>query len=243
MAFTSRTANQIVQEHFNPGEEFQPGGPLFGVQFSQLACSDFTQDANDDAGRSQVTVGPHPSPLGLSADAGGLPLYKNGALVGGIGVMADGVYGIDTFIGDTDDDLDELIAIASTFGYGAPIDRRDRVTVEGKIFRYADVDFDDLISDPRQAPALDTIASTTGRSIAVRGYTNGTLKAGTRFGLAESGIRSDGGTNFNAALNAFVFVDENDGLRYPPRAGTDPDQTGDPATDGKRGKSSSGQCT
>jgi len=41
-AFTTRTANQIVQEHFNPGEGNQPAGPLFGVQFSQLACSDFT---------------------------------------------------------------------------------------------------------------------------------------------------------------------------------------------------------
>ncbi|MDZ7687095.1 MAG: hypothetical protein U5O39_20825 [Gammaproteobacteria bacterium] len=41
-AFTTRTANQIVQEHFNPGEFNQPSGPLFGVQFSQLACSDFT---------------------------------------------------------------------------------------------------------------------------------------------------------------------------------------------------------
>ena len=38
-AFSTRTANQIVQEHFNPGERNQPGGPLFGVQFSQLACS------------------------------------------------------------------------------------------------------------------------------------------------------------------------------------------------------------
>ena len=39
-AFSSRTASQIVQEHFNPREDFQPAGPLFGVQFSQLACSD-----------------------------------------------------------------------------------------------------------------------------------------------------------------------------------------------------------
>lgn len=35
-AFSSRVANQIVQEHFNPGERVQPAGPLFGVQFSQF---------------------------------------------------------------------------------------------------------------------------------------------------------------------------------------------------------------
>src|SRR5262245_998718 len=36
--FTSRTASQIVQDHFNPKENQQPGGPLFGVQFSQFFC-------------------------------------------------------------------------------------------------------------------------------------------------------------------------------------------------------------
>jgi len=41
-AFSSRTAGQIVQEHFNPGEVGQVAGPLFGVQFSQLICSDIT---------------------------------------------------------------------------------------------------------------------------------------------------------------------------------------------------------
>ncbi|HEX6260879.1 MAG TPA: heme-binding protein, partial [Woeseiaceae bacterium] len=65
--FSTRTASQIVQDHFNPGESFQPGGPLFGVQFSQLACSDFMQ-AFDGSGTSP---GPHRSPLGLSADPGG----------------------------------------------------------------------------------------------------------------------------------------------------------------------------
>ncbi|MEQ9562460.1 MAG: hypothetical protein RLN69_08070, partial [Woeseiaceae bacterium] len=39
-AFSTRTASQIVQEHFNPQDPMQPAGPLFGVQFSQLPCSD-----------------------------------------------------------------------------------------------------------------------------------------------------------------------------------------------------------
>lgn len=32
-AFSTRTASQIIQSHFNPGELLTPGGPLFGVQF------------------------------------------------------------------------------------------------------------------------------------------------------------------------------------------------------------------
>lgn len=44
-AFSTRTASQIVLENFNPGETGSPGGPLFGVQFSSLACSDIVRTA------------------------------------------------------------------------------------------------------------------------------------------------------------------------------------------------------
>ena len=127
-AFSSRTASQIVQENFNPGEMNQPAGPLFGVQFSQLSCSDFT------LGGDAVGPGPRRSPLGLSADPGGLPLYKGGTVVGGIGVIADGLYSLDKVISDSDRSVDEMIAYAGTFNYAAPADRRgDRITVDGKI--------------------------------------------------------------------------------------------------------------
>ena len=39
-AFTTRTAGFIIQEHFPPGVDFRSGGPLYGVQFSSLPCSD-----------------------------------------------------------------------------------------------------------------------------------------------------------------------------------------------------------
>jgi uncharacterized protein GlcG (DUF336 family) len=81
-AFSTRTASQIIQQNFNPGEQDQPSGPLFGVQFSQLTCSDLNQLAT--AG----TIGPKRSPLGLAADPGGLPLFKNGTVVGGLGVLS-----------------------------------------------------------------------------------------------------------------------------------------------------------
>lgn len=230
MAFTSRTANQIVQENFNPGEDFQPGGPLFGVQFSQLGCSDFTPFQDDQFTiNGNFAVGPRASPLGLAADPGGLPLYKNGALVGGVGVMADSVYGVDKFIADIDSDIDETIAIAGTFGFGAPIDRRDRVTVEGKVFRYSDADFDNLISNPTEAPALATIDSEVGSLIAVRGFTNGVVKAGTVFGQPESGIRASDGVSagelFDASLDAFIFVDQANQPRFPPINSADPTLT------------------
>src|SRR3546814_3856870 len=86
-AFSTRTASQIVQEHFPPAPTTVglESGPLFGVQFSQLPCSDLV--ARFGAPGAAALIGPKRSPLGLAADPGGLPLYKNGVLVGGIGVI------------------------------------------------------------------------------------------------------------------------------------------------------------
>ena len=138
-AFTTRTASQIVQQSFNPGESNAPSGPLFGVQFSQLPCSDFM--TRFQTGQASGP-GPRRSPLGLSADPGGFPLYKNGVPVGGIGVAADPDYTLDARILDRDRDVDEMIALAGTFNFGAPVNRRaDAITADGKTFRYSDVEF------------------------------------------------------------------------------------------------------
>jgi len=211
-AFTTRTASQIVQDHFNPGELRQPGGPLFGVQFSQLPCSDFS--------RRDGEIGPQRSPLGLSADPGGIPLYQNGVPVGGIGVISDGEYSLDPNItGGLDRDQDELIALAGTFGFAAPIDRRaDRITVDGKVFRFTDVEIADLSSNPASAPAVPA----AGTYLAVPGYIAGAAaEAGTAFGTAASGVRAAAGGAAEPFddLDGFVLVDGG-GVRFPPTAGT-----------------------
>lgn len=224
-AFSSRTASQIVQEHFNPGEDFQPAGPLFGVQFSQLACSDFTR-AFDGVGPS---VGPQRSPLGLSADPGGFPLYRNGTVIGGVGVIADGVYGLDRNVADRDIDVDEAVAYAATFGFAAPVDRRaDRIAADGKTLRFSDVEFGQLLSTPASAPSFATLAASIGSLIAVNGYFDGVIRAGTSFGQPASGIRPDADVNF-PGQDAFVFVDPANALRFAPRAGTDGVQLGSAA--------------
>lgn len=217
-AFTTRTANQIVQEHFNPGELNQPGGPLFGVQFSALPCSDLTLRF-DGTG---ADAGPKRSPLGLSADAGGLPLYKAGTPVGGVGVISDGIYGGDLIVSDFDRDQDELIATAATFGYAAPEGRRaDRITVDGKSFRFSDVDFGDLASNPTAAPPYSSIDMVAGGLTPVRGYFDPPIIVrGTAFGQPESGI-VPADPNLFPGLDGFVLVDENGNERYPPIAGTD----------------------
>jgi uncharacterized protein GlcG (DUF336 family) len=203
-AFSSRTASQIIQENFNPGESQSPSGPLYGVQFSQLSCSDINRNT------SHGTVGPKRSPLGLAGDPGGLPLYKNGAVIGGVGVMADGVYGIDLNITDVDQDLDELIAVAGASGFAAPADiRGDRITADGRTFRY--IDSESIQSDPSKAPAF---AALPGALLAVPGYVDAAVHAGVSFGTPASGYRA--ATGSFAALGAFTLVDSDNNVRFPP---------------------------
>jgi uncharacterized protein GlcG (DUF336 family) len=116
-AFTSRTASFIVQQNFPPGVDLTPGGPLFGVQLSSLPCGDFKQPA---------------APLGLSGDPGGIPLYKDGHLVGGVGVEGDGLYGIDADPADFDRPAEERAAMGGASGFEAPtLIRGDQILADG----------------------------------------------------------------------------------------------------------------
>jgi uncharacterized protein GlcG (DUF336 family) len=212
-AFSTRTASQIIQQNFNPGENNQPSGPLFGVQFSQLSCSDLNQQA------SVGTIGPKRSPLGLSADPGGLPLFKNGTVVGGVGVIADATYSLDLDIQDQDTDGDELIAVAGASAFPAPTDRRaNQITVDGRTLRY--VDSEALKSDPASAPAFGTINASVGTLVSVTGYGGNPVVAGTTFGTPASGYRADTSPAF-AGLSAYVLVDATNANRYPPQASAD----------------------
>ncbi len=245
-AFTTRTASQIVQENFNPEETFQAGGPLFGVQFSQLPCSDLSTRFESDNGAGTVvgsTVGPRRSPLGLAADPGGMPIYKGGTLVGGIGVISDGTYSLDLSLRDIDSDLDmqdELIALAGITGFEAPRSiRAFNITVEGNSLRYTDTtnDRDRLRGVPANAPGFAAILGAQGSLLDVTGYYNvatGTaadVLAGTAYGSPASGYmpatQLAGGSPFRNP-NAFVLVNGAGNPRFSPRAATDT-PGGDPA--------------
>jgi len=223
-AFSTRTASFIVQENFPPRFRNQSGGPLFGVQISQLGCADTIQRFNDG---DPAGPGTHPAPLGLSADPGGLPLYKAGAAVGGVAVMIGEQYSLDLEATDQDKDVDEIVATAATFGYAAPLEiRPQRAAVVGGIeLRFSDADESDLMTTPANAPAFDSILASVGTLLSVPAYTSGTIRQGTAYLTPASGfVRAPAGmftSNFVADVNAAVPVNADGSLRFPFRAGGD----------------------
>ncbi|HTQ35352.1 MAG TPA: heme-binding protein [Stellaceae bacterium] len=223
-AFSTRTANFIVQEHFAPGVRGNPGGPLFGVQFSQLPCSDFNTAASTTAGATNA--GPHRSPLGFSADSGGYPLYKNGILAGGIGIMTKSTYSDNLNVFNVPIDDDEVIALAGSTGYTAPTAiEAENIAVNGLSFQYTD-------ATPANF-AAPVSASGTFTPTTVGGFFAGpapghTAIAGLTYGSSDgaSGIAPDGALGPTlypgTTTRSFVFTDGAGNVLYAPKDGLAP---------------------
>jgi uncharacterized protein GlcG (DUF336 family) len=219
-AFSTRTANQIIQQHFNPGVAGTPSGPLFGVQFSQLSCSDFNTVAAATPGATNA--GPHRSPLGFSADSGGLPIYKNGILQGGIGVMSTATYSLNPNVFNVPIENDEVIALAGVTGYEAPQSiQASTIAVGGLTLQYTDATAANF--------AAPVIGAGSFTPLPVTGYFAGpaqahTAIAGLTYGTPPSGIVPDGtiGPTLYPGVNAYVFTDGNGNVLYAPMTGLVP---------------------
>jgi uncharacterized protein GlcG (DUF336 family) len=228
-AFSTRSASMIVQQHFppSPAGVGLESGPLFGVQFSSLPCS----DVNTRFSPTGPLIGPKRSPLGLSADPGGLPLYKNGVLVGGVGVMSDGDYGYDTNVIDIDNDDEENAALAGTFGFEAPTEiRAERIAVEGTTLRFSDATAATLRVPPANATPFANLPAGTGTLTPVTGYfaAAGVL-AGQAYGAEASGVRPATAAEFSIA-GSFVLTNGTGQDRFPIRAGSDAAEVQAPLT-------------
>ena len=96
-AVTNRTIGFAAQPMFPPGIDGSNPGPFFNLYSQDLSnpCSQGSQAANSKQN-------------GIVFFPGSLPLYKNGVLVGGLGVSGDGV------------DQDDYVTSAGAKGFEAP---------------------------------------------------------------------------------------------------------------------------
>src|SRR5262249_14678852 len=113
-ALTARTINFGAQPLYPPGQN-PPPGPFFDL-FLRDTARPCTQ-GNDTANRSNQN--------GVLFFAGSAPLYRDGVLIGGLGVSGDGV------------EQDEVVTDAGSRGFEPPANiRADNIFIRGARLPY-----------------------------------------------------------------------------------------------------------
>jgi hypothetical protein len=107
VAITTRAVGFLSQRFYPPGIDPPPGVPLpeMGPYYTYV-------DGQFDFQYQRLLPTRPPFQNGIQIFPGGIPLYKNGQLVGGIGVSGDGV------------DQDDYIAAGGAVGFEAPVAMR-----------------------------------------------------------------------------------------------------------------------
>jgi uncharacterized protein GlcG (DUF336 family) len=108
-AVSNRTIGYGAQPFFPVGLDFSDPGPFFELYKRDVEnpCTQGSQPANDKQN-------------GIVFFPGALPLYRNGVLIGGLGVSGDGV------------EQDDFVSAGAALGFEPPKDMRaDRVRIDG----------------------------------------------------------------------------------------------------------------
>jgi uncharacterized protein GlcG (DUF336 family) len=110
-AVTNRTISFGSQPFFPPGIDGSPAGPFFNLYLQDVAnpCTQGMQAGPANVNKSGIVFFP-----------GSAGLYRNGVLVGGLGVSGDGV------------DEDDYVTNGGTLGFEAPTNiRADQILING----------------------------------------------------------------------------------------------------------------
>jgi uncharacterized protein GlcG (DUF336 family) len=108
-AVTNRTIGYGAQPFFPPGIDGSSSGPFFNL---------YLQDVANPCTQGFQPAGPNQS--GVVFFPGSVPLYRNGILMGGLGISGDGV------------DQDDFVAAGGSAGFEAPAAiRADQVVLQG----------------------------------------------------------------------------------------------------------------
>jgi uncharacterized protein GlcG (DUF336 family) len=110
-AVTNRTISFGAQPFFPPGIDGSAVGPFFNL---------FLQDLANPCTQGMQAGAPNVNKSGIVFFPGSAGLYRNGALVGGLGVSGDGV------------DEDDYVTNGGTLGFEAPTSiRADQISING----------------------------------------------------------------------------------------------------------------
>lgn len=129
-ALSTRAVGFLAESLYPPGIQKKTPGPLLGLQenFSLLptGVTNILNGVFFTVANPPLTA-PDPNlPNGITIFPGGFPLYRNGVLIGAIGVSGDGV------------DQDDLIAASGTANFLAPnAIRSDQIIFRGTRLPYA----------------------------------------------------------------------------------------------------------
>jgi uncharacterized protein GlcG (DUF336 family) len=110
-AVTNRTISFGAQPFFPPGIDSSPAGPFFNLYLQDVAnpCTQGMETGPVNVNKSGIVFFP-----------GSAGLYRNGVLVGGLGVSGDGV------------DEDDYVTNGGTMGFEAPTNiRADQILING----------------------------------------------------------------------------------------------------------------
>ncbi|MCW1925179.1 heme-binding protein [Luteolibacter arcticus] len=150
-AFTTRTAGFIIQQNFPPGVANRPNGPLVGVGFSNLSFTDTNTFKAPEVGGSfplpavpginaaQDIRSARPAKefrsvpyVSLAGDPGGVPLFKEGVLIGGIGVAGFNEVPLEDFEIAFAPSVREQIALSGQAGFRPnPLFAGSNVLIDG----------------------------------------------------------------------------------------------------------------
>lgn len=110
-AVTNRTISFGSQPFFPPGIDGSAAGPFFNI---------FLQDLANPCTQGMQAGPPNTNKSGIVFFPGSAGLYRNGTLVGGLGVSGDGV------------DQDDYVTSGGTTGFEAPTNiRADQISING----------------------------------------------------------------------------------------------------------------
>src|SRR5438477_502900 len=154
IAMSTRTVGFLAQSHYPPGIDADHAGPFFGQQEMFTCLSGTLANLSPISGCSADRNLPN----GITIFPGGFPLYRNGVLIGAIGISGDGV------------DQDDIAGASGTHDFLAP----DSIRADQFVFKGARLPYAKFPRDPNgangvnevvtEAPSTGTFANTSARA-------------------------------------------------------------------------------